>query len=301
MKRDRTAGPTGLGGRTLVVDTESVSSSRGLRGGESEQVVEAGRRASTAAATGVHLGGASARPSEHGASGRRRVVWSQARVSAAVSAMRSRRGRVASEQALDDEIEFFSAMGIRRDIPAGGTLLHRSTPMHEVHLVERGAVAVIGDHCGRRPILAFALRHELCCAVPALLHEAVPWDAVAVTDAAVMTVPADVFTAAVHDRWVDRWTTRMLAWLAEVGARVADLDEPGPATQVAALLLRTRGEHSAELCRRTIADLLDLDDATIRDVLGRLDLLGAVRLSDGRISVARPEILREAVVGIHRP
>ncbi len=172
--------------------------------------------------------------------------------------------------------------------------------MREVHLVERGAVAVIGDHSGRRPILAFALRHELCCPVPALLHQAVPWDAVAVTDAAVITVPADVFTAAVQERWVDRWTTRTLAWLAEVGACVADLDEPDPAAQIAALLLRTRGEVSADLCRQTIADLLDLDDATIRDVLRRLELLGAVRLSGGRISVARPEILRGAVVGIHR-
>jgi CRP-like cAMP-binding protein len=172
--------------------------------------------------------------------------------------------------------------------------------MDQVDLVERGAVAVIGDYRGRRPILAFALRHELCCAVPALLHEPVPWDAVAVTDAAVITVPADVFTAAVRERWVDRWTTRTLAWLAEVGAGVAVLEEPDPAAQVAALLLRSRGEVSADLCRQTIADLLDLDDATIRDVLGRLELLGAVRLSGGRISVARPEILRGAVVGIHR-
>jgi CRP-like cAMP-binding protein len=174
-------------------------------------------------------------------------------------------------------------------------LVHRGTPTREVHLVERGAVAVLGDHGGRRPILAFALRRELCCAVPALLQQPAPWDVVAVTDAAVVAVPADVFTAAVHDGWVDRWTTRTLAWLAAVGASVTDLDESEPAAQVAALLLRSRGEFSAELCRRTIADLLDLDDATIRDVLGRLERLGAVRLSGGRISVVRSEILRESV------
>lgn len=299
MKRDRTAGPAGLGRRTLVVDTESVSSSRGPRG-EGEPVAGVSRRVSTLAAAGVRLAGASTGSSEHAASGRHRVGWSQSRLSAAVSATRCRRGRVASEQPLDDEVEFFSAVGIRRDVPAGVGLVHRGTPMPEVHLVERGAVAVLGDHRGRRPILAFVLRREVCCAVPALLHEAAPWDAVAVTDASVITVPVDVFTAAVHERWVDRWTTRTLAWLAEVGACAADLDEPDPAAQVAALLLRSRGEVSADLCRRTIADLLDLDDATIRDVLGRLEFLGAVRLSDGRISVARPEILRGAVVGIHR-
>lgn len=298
MKRDPTAGPTGLGGRTLVVDAGSVSSSRESHGGESEPVAGARTRASTRA--GVHGAGPSTRPFEADASGRHRVAWSQARLSAAVSATRCRRERVASEQPLDDEVEFFLAVGIRRDVPAGVALVHRSTPMHEVHLVERGAVAVIGDYRGRRPILAFALRDELCCAVPALLHEAVPWDAVAVTDAAVITVPTDVFTAAVRERWVDRWTTRTLAWLAEVGACVANLDEPDPAAQVAALLLRSRGEVSADLCRRAIADLLDLDDATVRDVLGRLELLGAVHLSGGHISVVRPEILRGAVVGIHR-
>jgi CRP-like cAMP-binding protein len=191
-------------------------------------------------------------------------------------------------------------MGSRRDVRAGDALVHRDTPMREVHLVERGAVAVLGDYGGRRPILAFALRRELCCAVPALLQQPAPWDVVAVTDAAVVAVPADVFTAAVHERWADRWTTRTLAWLAGVGASVADLDESEPAAQVAALLLRSHGEFSAELCRRTIADLLDLDDATIRDVLGRLELLGAVRLSGGRISVVRSEILRGAVAATRR-
>jgi CRP-like cAMP-binding protein len=202
---------------------------------------------------------------------------------------------VANEQPFGDEIAFFAAVGNRREVRAGVALAHRGTPTREVHLVERGAVAVLGDHVGRRPILAFALPRELCSAVPALLRQPAPWDVVAVTDAAVVAVPADVFSAAVRERWVDRWTTRTLAWLAAVGASVAHLDESEPAAQVAALLLRSHGEFSAELCRRTIADLLDLDDATIRDVLGRLELRGAVRLSGGRISVVRPEILREAV------
>lgn len=159
---------------------------------------------------------------------------------------------------------------------------------------------MVGEHGGRRPILAFALRREVCCAIPALLHEAAPWDAVAVTDASVITVPTDVFTAAVRERWVDRWTSRTMTWLAAVGACVADLDEPGTTAQVAALLLRTRGERAAEPCRRTIADLLDLDDASVRGVLDHLELLGAVRVADGNISVARPEILRGAVTGTPR-
>jgi hypothetical protein len=162
-------------------------------------------------------------------------------------------------------------------------------------------LAVIGDHGGRHPIVAFALRHELCSAVPALLHEAMPWDAVAVMDSSVITVPADVFTSAVRDRWVDRWATRALTWLAEVGTWMADLDQPAPEAQTAALLLRFRGTYSQELCRRTIADLLDLDDIMTREVLGEFERLGAVRHSEGRISVVRPELLRATITAAGRP
>lgn len=235
--------------------------------------------------------------SEDTADRRHRVAWSKTRLSAAISANRGGQRHEANDSPLGDEVDFFAAMGTRRDVRAGAALVRRGTPVREVHLVERGAVAVIGDHGGRRPILAFAVRPELCCAVPALLHEAAPWDAVAVTEASVITVPTEVFMAAVRERWVDRWTTRTLTWLAEVGARIADLEESGPDAQIAALLLRSRGEPSTDLCRRTIADLLDLDDVTIRAVLCRFEQVGAIERRGTRITVARPEILQ----GIVRP
>lgn len=235
------------------------------------------------------------------AGGRHPTAWSKARLSAAVAATRCGRASEPGEQPLRDEVEFFGAVGIRQDVRCGAALAQRGTIVGEVHLVERGALAVIGDHGGRNPILAFALRRELCCAVPALLHEATPWDAVAVMDSSVITVPAEAFTAAVRDRWVDRWATRTLTWLAEVGTCLADLDQPDPKAQVAALLLRFRGTYSEELCRRTIADLLDLDDVTTRDALSTLERQGAVRHAGGRISVVRPEVLRAALTAVGRP
>ena len=260
------------------MNTEFVSPGRGVRDLEPEPVPNARNEEGT----------------------RHQVAWSNVRLSAAVSAIRSGLNRMPSERPFGDEVGFFAALGSRREVPAGTALVRRGAPMREVHLVNRGAVAVLGDHRGRRPILAFALRREFCCAIPALLHQPAPWDAVAVTDAAVIAMPTEVFTAAVHERWVDRWTTRTLTWLAEVGARVADLDESDPRAEVAGLLLRSRSEHSAALCLRTIADLLDLDDATVRSVIGRLEMLGAVRVSGGRISVVRPELLREAVAATPR-
>lgn len=299
MKRYRAASPTEFGVTALAVDNERGSPSNGSRGIGSEPVTRVGRRPSTRDAVGEHPVDVPSRRSERDTSSRRHIAWSPARLSAAVSAIRCRPGPVASEQPFDDEVAFFAAMGNRRDVRAGAALVHRGSSAPEVHLVERGAIAVLGDHGGRRPILAFALRRELCYAIPALLHEA-PWDAVAVTDATVITVPTDVFTAAVREYWVDRWTTRTMTWLAAVGARVADLDVPDPAAQVAALLLHIRGEFAAEPGRRTIADLLDLDDATVRCVLDHLELVGAVRLSAGRISVAGPEVLRGAAAGTAR-
>ena len=250
------------------------------------------RRAVTRAAAGAEAVAAGQQPSDGQSSDQRRVGWSRARLAAAVSMTRCVRGAGVSNQLLVDELDFIAATGSRGEVRAGTALVHRGSRMPEVHLVERGAVAVLGDHGGRRPILDFALRRELCCAVPVLLHQNAPWDAVAVTDGVVVTMPADVFTSAVRERWVDRWTTRALTWLAEVGARVGDVDESDPAAQVAELLLRARGEFAVEPCRRTIADLLDLDDSSVREILGRLEMLEAIDLSGGRVAIVRTDILR---------
>lgn len=230
-----------------------------------------------------------------------RAGWSKARLSAAVAVNRCGRKPVPSEQPLRDEVEFFADVGTRRDVRTGAALARRGSTVREVHLVERGALAVTGEHGGRSPILAFALRGDLCCAVPVLLHESTPWDAVAVMDSSVIAVPADAFSEAVGDRWVDRWSTRTLAWLAEVGTRMADLDQPDPKAQVAALLLRFRGSHSEDLCRRAIADLLDLDDASARSVLSDFERVGAVRNVGGHLSVVRADLLRATITAASRP
>ena len=226
--------------------------------------------------------------------------WSRNRLSAAVAAIRGDHAPPAGGRPLPDEIEFFATIGRRRDIPHGVALARRGTTTGEVHLVERGALALVDEHDGRRPIVAFAVRREFCGSVPALLHEPEPWDAVAVMDSSVITMPAARFSAAVHDRWVDRWTTRTLAWLAAVGARIADIDGRDLDAQAAALLLRHPGEFPVEVCRRAISDLLDIDDATTRRIVDDLEQRGAVRVIGSRISVARPDILRD-VVAVGRP
>ena len=172
--------------------------------------------------------------------------------------------------------------------------------MGEVHLVQRGAVAVIGKQGRRRPILSFAVRSEFCCAVPALLQEPAPWDAVTVMGSSVITVPITHFSAAVREKWVDRWSTRTLSWLAEIGTRIADLDERNLTGQAAALLLRHRRELSLDLCSRTMADLLDAEDDAIRRVLAELERRGAVQIVSGRVSVARPEVLQATVATARR-
>jgi CRP-like cAMP-binding protein len=235
------------------------------------------------------------------AGSRYRRAWSTTRLAAAVAATRSGRGRAAIDQPLRDEIEFFLRTGTRHEFPCGVALARSGTPMSEVHLVQRGAVAVIGRKGRRRPILSFAVQSEFCYPIPALLQEPAPWDAVTVTSSSVITVPTADFAAAVRERWADRWSTRTLSWLAEIGMRIGDLDERSVTGQAAALVLRHRGEFSLDLCSRTIADLLDLDDETVRDVLAELERLGAVRLTDDRVIVARPEILQATVAATRRP
>jgi len=226
-------------------------------------------------------------------------AWSLARVSAAAAAAQLPGGRTAIGRPLSDELEFFASMGARRDLAHGVTLIHGGEPIREVHLILQGAVAVVGDRGERRPILGFKMPNDLCGPVPVLLHEPALWDAVTVTESTVMTMPAARFSAAVHDRWVDRWSTRSLSWLAAMGARSADLD-CDLTGQTAALLLRHRGEMPVALCRRTIVDLLDADEQAVERILRGFERVGAVRLSGGRIAVTQVEILKSTVVAARR-
>lgn len=221
------------------------------------------------------------------------TAWSTARLSAAVDVIRGRRA-TANGRLFADEIDFFASNGTRHEVPSGMVLAERGQPARDVHLVERGAVAVFGAIERHRPILAIIMPDELCGAVPALLHQAAPWDTAAITDSSVVTVPADRFVSAVLDRWADRWSTRTLSWLAAIGTRVADLDGIDLTAQVAALLLRQRDGSSVGIRCRTLVDLLDVDDDAIRRVLDDLRRLGAVRLHSGHVTVAQAHLLRAA-------
>lgn len=229
----------------------------------------------------------------------RRVPWSDRRVSAAVAA--TRRKVHTSRDALHDEVEFFVAHGTPKHVPSGATLVRLGRQVGEVHLIRDGAFAVMGHACNRWPILAFVLPNEFCCPVPALLHEPAPWEAVAVTDASVISVPAAEFTRAVRDRWSDRWSTRTLTTLAEIAARTADVDAGDLTRQAAALLLRLNGEISVELCRDTICDLLDADRRAVERIIAGFERAGAVRLAGDRIRLHRAEILRSAVAAVPSP
>jgi len=226
-------------------------------------------------------------------------AWSPARLSAAVAAARPPGGRVPVDRLLGDELEFFGSIGVRRELSRGDTLIHGGEKVCEVHLIVGGAVAVLLARDGRRPILGFRMPDELCCAVPALLREPAVWDVVTVTASSVITVPAALFSAAVRDRWVDRWSTRSLSWLAAMGARSADLDCDLNG-QVAALLLRHRQEIPVAVCRQTLADLLDADEGTIGLLLLDFERLGAVRVKAGRITVTQVEILKSTVAAARR-
>jgi CRP-like cAMP-binding protein len=226
--------------------------------------------------------------------GPNRGAWSRARLSAAVAAARLPDRHAPLDGLLGDEIEFLTSIGTRREVPPGVTLIRGEEKVREVHLIVRGAAALVSDRGERRPILGFRMPDELCGPVPLLLGEPALWDAVTVTDSTVIAVPAAPFTTAVQDHWVDRWSTRCLVWLATMGARSADLD-CDLTGQTAALLLRQRCDVPLALCQRTIADLLDTDEGATGPILLDFERVGAVRLTGGRIRVTQVEILKSIV------
>jgi len=226
-----------------------------------------------------------------------RGTWSPARLSAAVAITRPSRVATPFSELLCDELEFFKAVGTSEDVGPGVAFMRRGESVHDVYLVVRGAIAaVVSDTAGRRPIVAFALKDEVCCAIPALLHEPLPWDGVTVAASSLLAIPAERFNDAVRDRWADRWATRALWWLTEFGARANEIDEANLANEVAALLLRHRAPNGIEGCSSALADVLDVDDDAIEQVLAYLRRLGAIQTTNsGVIRVTQPDKLHNLV------
>ena len=164
----------------------------------------------------------------------------------------------------------------------------------------RSGVAAVREFGPRRPIVGFAVRDEVCCAMPALLHQPAAWDGVAVVDSMFIAIPADRFAAAVGERWADQWATRTLSWLVEIGARAADMDGTELPVEVAALLLRHRDGTGIVGCAGALADVLDVDENAIRRVLADLRRLGAIRLTGRRVCVTQPKRLQGIITAGRR-
>jgi CRP-like cAMP-binding protein len=230
-------------------------------------------------------------------------AWSPGRLAAAVAFTRPARPATPFKELLSDELEFFTAIGTCHDVPHGVVFVQRGEPIRNVYLVARGAVAaVLRASAGRRPILGFTLPNEMCYAIPALLDDLAGWDGVTVADSSLISIPADRFNTAVRDDWTDRWATRALWWLAEVGARANEFDGTDLSSEVAALLLRHRNLHGIEGCTSALADVLDVNTDTIKQVLANLRRHGAIRLGGGDVvNVTHPDRLHGVVTAARRP
>jgi hypothetical protein len=106
---------------------------------------------------------------------RYRRARSQARLPAAVAAAPPPGGRAPIDGPLSDEIELFTSIGAQRDLSRGVTLIHGGENVGEVHLILRGAVAVLSDRDERRPKRGFTVPDAMCCPVPVLPREPALW------------------------------------------------------------------------------------------------------------------------------
>lgn len=192
----------------------------------------------------------------------------------------------------DDEAEFFATEGIRRELARGSVLVKHGDMASAVHLVERGVVGVLGIVGDRRPVLALATAGEVTCAVPVLLQTAMPWDVVTITDALITTVPANRFVEVVRQSWADRWTSRILAWLAEVGECQSHLEAGDLEQEIGAFLLRRHARITASQVYQAFADRFDVATDEVRQILDGLSRRGAVRVVGDHVSIADADTLR---------
>lgn len=215
--------------------------------------------------------------------------WSTGRLSAVLATTRNSQE---IDQLQRDEQEFFAAEGVRRDVDCGVVLARSGQVVTDVHLIDRGAAAILGELGERRPILALTVAGELCGAVPALLGEAVPWDVVTVNPSSILSMPAERFVAAVRERWADRWSTRVLTWLAEVGVQNHCLERTDLGEEVAAFLLQHPQVTCGHASCRALADVLDVGAQAIRQVVDRFAQRGALRVVGDQINVTNTDVLR---------
>ena len=190
-----------------------------------------------------------------------------------------------------------------RILAAGECLFREGAPLDCVYVVRRGLVGL--GHRTRRRRVTFLLLHpgDIVGDLAALFGTPAFFDAFAVTDAAVLVLPATEFLEALDLRspFVRQWAIGLGGRIAALQVRLEDLLGGDLRSQVASLLDHElkAGSRVVSLTQQAIADLLGVQRTSVTRTLRSLQRQGIIEIGYGHIAVRDPALLAKAA-GDHR-
>ncbi len=171
---------------------------------------------------------------------------------------------------------------------AGGmTVVREGDRGDYVYVVVDGVVELRRSIAGRTVTLQLMRAGAVFGDAPVLLGRPEPFDAYAVTDTAMVTIPATELFPLLNRRphLARRWLETYAARIADTQARVSDLLSGTLDAQVASYLLRTADSDELEISQERLAQLFGVRRTSLNQVLRRMEIRGLVELTYRRITI----------------
>lgn len=171
---------------------------------------------------------------------------------------------------------------------AGGMTIVREGDHGEyVYVVVDGVVELRRTIAGRVVTLQQLRPGAVFGDAPVLLSQPEPFDAYAVSDTAVVTIPAHELFPLLNRRphLARRWLETYAARIADTQARVGDLLSGTLDAQVASYLLRVADHGELEISQERLAQLFGVRRTSLNQVLRRMEIRGLIELTYRRVTI----------------
>lgn len=201
-------------------------------------------------------------------------------------------GRVGQVLFSSDEVaELGRSLGVHR-VAADAPLLRQGEPVEHIGMIVSGEVALIHQRSTRRVVLQVLREGDIYGDVPLLCGLPMPFSARALTDAALIEVPHEVFWLPVERRpeVSRRLLFSMASRMERLQRRLLAVTSGDLLHQVGTLLLDEVGDQPGHvaLSQSMIAELLGSTRPSVNCALHELHERGYVRLAYRRIEVVDP-------------
>ncbi len=177
-------------------------------------------------------------------------------------------------------------------VRAGTVIVEAGAPAIEIHVVRSGVVELCRPADPRRPVISSLGPGAVFGDVSHLLRRRHHLDAVAATEAELVSVHVDHLDAVLarSPRLALAFSESLAERVLETHERLGELLAGHLVHRVAAVLLRRVDEQGrVELTQEAMARLLGVQRSSVNDVIRRLEILGVAHPGYGHVVVTDPD------------